>query len=547
MSRPSRRRRSQWPINPKPESTGNVSARMDTAQHSSDEAPTSRRISGTHIVLAIGIGFALLTAVSGIVGAALDWHDDSPESREVFGNIPGSLELAFYVVLVVLILAGAVQFANRMKNWERGKPDNRATTPKNVKRRLEDFRAGVYMQTLLREPAAGIMHSLIYFSFLILLAVTTTLEIDHQLPESAKFLHGGVYKGFAAVGDIAGRDVRRRRAVGHRAALRPAPACGPTASASSPSPSTRSSSARSSPSRVTGFVTEMFRIALAGRPDSRSGRSSATRCRSSSRNADHLAGWHQACGSPTCSRSVAFLIILPTTMLRHMFTSPLNMYLQRQEPAQGRDEAHAEPDGDLARDVRRVNHRGLHVEAAARHRRLHHVRPLHARVPRARHGQAARPARDRAQGRRGHGGHRQPRRSARPIGTDPEITVGANWRVRADHARRGVGLHHVQGVRRDLPGQHRDPRQDPRHAALPVAHGVQLPHRARHRVPRRWRTRAIRGALAQGERADWANDLEGIDDHRRHVTARGRVPLLGRLRRQLRRQEQEGHARDGAS
>jgi nitrate reductase gamma subunit len=48
------------------------------------------------------------------------------------------------------------------------------------------------------------MHSLIYFSFLILLGVTTTLEIDHQLPESAKFLHGGVYKGFAAVGDIAG-------------------------------------------------------------------------------------------------------------------------------------------------------------------------------------------------------------------------------------------------------------------------------------------------------------------------------------------------------
>ena len=60
-------------------------------------------------------------------------------------------------------------FANRVKNWERGGPDNRATTPKNVKRRMADFRAGVYMQTLLRDPAAGIMHSLIYFSFLILL------------------------------------------------------------------------------------------------------------------------------------------------------------------------------------------------------------------------------------------------------------------------------------------------------------------------------------------------------------------------------------------
>ena len=54
-----------------------------------------------------------------------------------------------------------------MRNWERGGPDDRRTTPKNVKRRLADFRAGVYMQTLLRDPAAGVMHSLIYFGFLV--------------------------------------------------------------------------------------------------------------------------------------------------------------------------------------------------------------------------------------------------------------------------------------------------------------------------------------------------------------------------------------------
>ena len=48
------------------------------------------------------------------------------------------------------------------------------------------------------------MHSLIYFPFLILFAVTTVLEIDHQLPDSAKFLHGGVYQGYKFVGDTAG-------------------------------------------------------------------------------------------------------------------------------------------------------------------------------------------------------------------------------------------------------------------------------------------------------------------------------------------------------
>src|SRR5690606_1081612 len=104
----------------------------------------------------------------------------------------------------VLIVYGAVLFSQRVRNWERGNPDDRRTTPKNVKRRLGDFRAGVYMQTLLRDPAAGVMHSLIYFGFLILLAVTTVLEINHQMPESMKFLHGGVYQAYSAVGDGAG-------------------------------------------------------------------------------------------------------------------------------------------------------------------------------------------------------------------------------------------------------------------------------------------------------------------------------------------------------
>ncbi|HUP75062.1 MAG TPA: heterodisulfide reductase-related iron-sulfur binding cluster [Acidimicrobiales bacterium] len=307
---------------------------MDTAQHSSDEAPTSRRISGPHIVLAIGIGFALLTAASGILGAALDWHDDSPESREVFGNIPGSLELAFYVVLVVLIVAGAVQFANRVKNWQRGGPDNRSTTIDNLGRRLGDFRAGVYMQTLLREPAAGIMHSLIYFSFLILLAVTTTLEIDHQMPESAKFLHGGVYKGFSAVGDIAGAMllvgvlwaiVRRygpRNLRPYRIRI------------------------KSKPEHmiilgtflviaVSGFMTEAARIALVGRPDHEKWSVIGYPLSHLVRNADHLSGWHQGLWVAHVISFVAFLIILPTTMLRHMFTSPLNMYLRDKNRPKG--------------------------------------------------------------------------------------------------------------------------------------------------------------------------------------------------------------------
>jgi Fe-S oxidoreductase len=307
---------------------------MDTAQHSSDEAPKSRRISGYHIALGIGIAFALITAASGILGAALDWHDDSPESREVFGNIPGSLELAFYVVLVVLILAGAVQFANRVKNWQRGGPDNRATTMKNVGRRLGDFRAGVYMQTLLREPAAGIMHSLIYFSFLILLAVTTTLEIDHQMPESAKFLHGGAYKGFSAVGDIAGAMLLLGVlwAIGRRYGPRN---WRPYRIRIKSKPEHMIILGTFLVIAVSGFVTEAVRIALAGRPDHEKWSVIGYPLSYVVRNADHLSGWHQGLWVAHVISFVVFLIILPTTMLRHMFTSPLNMYLRDKNRPKG--------------------------------------------------------------------------------------------------------------------------------------------------------------------------------------------------------------------
>ena len=60
----------------------------------------------------------------------------------VFEGIPGALQVAFYTVIPVLLVWGAFAFSNRVKNWERGAPDRRRTTPKNVKNRLRDFRAG---------------------------------------------------------------------------------------------------------------------------------------------------------------------------------------------------------------------------------------------------------------------------------------------------------------------------------------------------------------------------------------------------------------------
>ena len=133
------------------------------------------RLKPHHLVRLLGVGIALFTFGSYLLPFVTDWHDDSAVQREVFHNIPDFMKLGFYTVIPVLLVWGAWEFSNRVKNWERGRPDNRRTTLKNAKKRAESFRAGVYMQTLLREPGAGVMHSMIYFGFILLLGVTTVL------------------------------------------------------------------------------------------------------------------------------------------------------------------------------------------------------------------------------------------------------------------------------------------------------------------------------------------------------------------------------------
>ena len=295
-----------------------------------------------HAVIGLGVGVALVTVISGIASWINGWHDDSDITREVFGNIPGALKVAFYTVIPALIIYGAILFADRMKNWERGAPDNRATNRKNVKKRFEDFRAGVYMKTLLREPAAGVMHSLIYFPFLILLAVTTVLEINHQVPESLKFLHGDVYRAYTLVGDVAGvlfligvgwailrrYGPRKFRPYRIRIKSKPEHAAGLFILFIL---------------GITGLGAEAFRIAM------QSLNGTGTEAENWSIIgyplslwiddidffANKIHGWHQAWWIAHVVSFMAFLALLPITMLRHMFTAPLNMYLKDRDRPKG--------------------------------------------------------------------------------------------------------------------------------------------------------------------------------------------------------------------
>ena len=285
-------------------------------------------------VLGLGIAVAAFTALSGIAAAIFDQHGNSPVHREVFGNIPTAAKVAFYSVIPALIIYGAWNFSLRVKNWTRGQPDNRSTTTKNVHRRAKDLRAGLYMKTLMRDPAAGLMHSLMYFPFIVLLGVTTTLEIDHQLPNDLKFLHGGVYKGYSLIGDVAGAlfligvtwallrrygprqfrpyRIRIKSKGDHAIGLGLLFGLG-----------------------VTGFIAEGFRVAIENEPTYEKWSIIGYPLAKLFDGAGNLSGWHQAWWYAHVIFFVGFLVFLPITMLRHMFTSPLNMYLKDRERPKG--------------------------------------------------------------------------------------------------------------------------------------------------------------------------------------------------------------------
>jgi len=182
------------------------------------------------------------------------------------------------------------------------------------------------MRTLLRDPAAGVMHSMIYFGFLLLLGVTTVLEVDHQLPNDLKFLHGQTYMAYSFMGDLGGvvfttgvvwAIVRRYAVRPYRIRIKTKPehalilgvflAIG-----------------------LTGFVAEGLRIAQMDRPSwekwSFIGYPLSYLFRNMSAN--NLDTWHEILWGAHVITFLLFLAILPVTMLRHMFTSPLNMYLR---------------------------------------------------------------------------------------------------------------------------------------------------------------------------------------------------------------------------
>jgi Fe-S oxidoreductase/nitrate reductase gamma subunit len=308
-----------------------MSAHDTPAPDTEDSGP--KRIKPYQVVLGLGIFMGLFTLVSGILPLITEWHTEKAPSREVFGGIPGPIQVAFYTVVPVMLVAGAFLFADRVRNWERGAPDRRRTTPRNIGRRLADFRAGVYMQTLLRDSAAGLMHALIYFGFLALLGVTTVLEIDHQLPVDAKFLHGRTYMAYSAFADFAGvvfmvgivwAILRRYVQRPYRIRIKTKPEHALIL-------------ATFFVIGASGFFAEAFRIAAIGQPSYEKWSFVGYPLSKlfDGLAPDTLEQWHQISWVTHVVAFVLFLALIPVTMLRHIFTSPLNIYLRDRDRPKG--------------------------------------------------------------------------------------------------------------------------------------------------------------------------------------------------------------------
>jgi Fe-S oxidoreductase/nitrate reductase gamma subunit len=300
---------------------------MALTEERQEETAPPRRLPGLAPALeGLGILLALGTLALGILGT-IPQHIEVEVGRVVFGNIPAPLQVVFYVGVAGFLWLMLHLFARRAREWSLGAPEDRTGL---WGRRIEHLGSGLRMKTLLRDPRPGLVHSALYYGFLVLFLGTVILEIDHILPNNLKFLHGVVYQGYSAVLDLASLVFLGGVAlfILNRYLVRP----GRTRTKTRPEDALILGLLALM--GLTGLLTESARIALVGRPDfevwSFVGYPLSSLIPGSTAGTLHRAFWIVHVAS-----FVGFLVVVPVTKLRHMFTSPVNMFLSPKSRPKG--------------------------------------------------------------------------------------------------------------------------------------------------------------------------------------------------------------------
>lgn len=265
----------------------------------------------------------MLLAATNAAGAA-----SGEVSRETFGNIPYGLEILFYVLAAGFVGLTAYLFTIRFLNWKRGGADDRSGY---VAERAKEFSRGMFMKTLLLDKRAGVMHSLLYYGFMVLFIGTITLEINNVSP--VKFLVGNTYLAYSFILEIAGLALIAGLVLAavRRYVLKPY-RLGKT------SPEDALILITLLTIAVTGFLAEGARIAVAGFPNferwSFVGWATG-KVLFSWMPHDGVVGVHRALWLLHFVSFLLFLAILPVTKIRHAITSPINLALHKRERPKG--------------------------------------------------------------------------------------------------------------------------------------------------------------------------------------------------------------------
>ncbi len=187
-----------------------------------------------------------------------------------------------------------------------------------------------------------------------------------------------------------------------------------------------------------------------------------------------LETWHQWWWIAHVVSFIVFLAILPITMLRHMFTSPINMYLKDKDRPKGAmrpmpNLMETELESFGASVVEDFTWKQLlDLDACTMCGRCTSVCPAHAT------GKPLDPREIVLKAGEVMAATGTPAVSP-PLGTVPEIKVSGELAVRADHPEEIWACTTCKACDEICPVEHRDHRQDLRHASLPGADGVELP------------------------------------------------------------------------
>lgn len=280
----------------------------------------------SQVLETLGVLGAVATLGLGLLGT-LPEHPHFEVGRVVFGNVPDAVVVVFYLGLSAFIYLTFHLFALRSASWSQGGSDRRTG---DWGARLGRLYEGLTMKTLMRDRRSGVMHALVYYGFIVLFLGTVTLEIDHILPAQFKFLHGGFYLGYSAVLDLAGLVYLGgiAAAVGIRYVLRPWRLRSKTTSQDTLILAVLALIG------VTGLLVEGARISLSGRPDFEVW-SFLGYPISYLFDPVNAGDWHRFLWVVHVLTFMTFLVVLPLTKLRHMVTSPADLFLSVHDRPKG--------------------------------------------------------------------------------------------------------------------------------------------------------------------------------------------------------------------